>query len=428
MQARSLMSQYRPEEIFRAIELFKRCIKFDPRFVLPYAGISLAYTFLGALQHMDEELANPKANEYALKAIEIDPELPEAMVTHALSSFWINNWNLNNAESVIGKALRIAPGSAEIRLFNGMFILISGNVDQALLEILLANQLDPLNPGILSRLGYTYLCQRNFEEALNCFRLAHNSAPFTMYIQYILAWSYLLQGDFEKAESALDLVDNTRDVYQSVNGTRGFLYASQGKVDLANEQIHQIGHLMEQGSIKFPHYNYALIYAGLQRLDEMFYHLERAFREKPAHLMFIQADPFWEPYRKDVRYIQLVNRVFQRRSSAVHVTIHSDTQVKLGLQTDQILFIKAEDNYSRIVWIEGQRRKEQIIRATLKNIEKQLDGTDLVRCHRSFLVNLSNYSVHGDSRGYRLVCAQDPFKVPVSRSRAGMVLQMIRKG
>ena len=61
---------------------------------------------------MDEEESYEKAGEYALRAIDIDPKLPEAMVVHALSSFWINNWHLRRAQEAITDALKIAPGSA----------------------------------------------------------------------------------------------------------------------------------------------------------------------------------------------------------------------------------------------------------------------------------------------------------------------------
>ncbi len=418
LQASHLMKFPGKEDIKRAIELFKCAIEEDPGFPLSYTGVSICYTYLGALKYMDEEESYRKSGEYALMAMQINPELPEAMVVHALSSFWVNNWNLNNAQQVISAALRIAPGAAEIRLFHGMFTLISGNKKDALSEVLLANKLDPMNPNILSRMAYTYLCLEDYEEAHNCFRLAHNTAPFAMYINYILSWSYLLQGQYKRAELALQEVDEEKDAYQSVPGTQGFLDAKQGREGEAYEQIRQIGLMKEQGTIKFPQYNYALVYAGLDKRDEMFYHLEKAFSEKPVHLMFIQADPFWDPYRSDSRFVQIVNRIFKRSPSSGKIILQSETREKLGLQSDDILFISAEDNYSRVVWTEEKKRKEKILRATLKYLEEQLSGTDILRCHRSYLVNCSRYTLQGDSRGYRLTSRADSMPIPVSRAHS----------
>jgi TolB-like protein/Flp pilus assembly protein TadD len=425
LQARYLIAKPKQTEMLKAIELLKRSIEYDPTFVLPYAGISICYLYLGVLRFMEEEKSNQLASEFSQKAIQLEPNLPEAMVVHALSTFWISRWNLKKAEQFIGSALRNAPGSAEIRLFHGMFTLMSGNVHDALIEILLANKLDPLNPNILSRLAYTYLCLKEYEEAHACFRMAHNTAPFAMYINYIIAWSYLLQEQYDKAESALQDVDEEKDVYQSTPGTLGFLYAKQGKLEKAYDQIQLISQMKEEGNIKFPHYNFALIYAGLNKIDEMFYHLDRAFAERPVHLMFIQADPFWEDYRKDRRYIDLVRRVFKRSPTSGKIILHSSTKEQLVLHMDQILYIEAEDNYSRVVWQEENNRKEKVLRATLRDLESQLSGSEIIRCHRSYLINSSKYSISGDSRGFRLVSASDSFKVPVSRSRSKAVIQRL---
>lgn len=424
-QARHLLAHPGKDDILRAIELFKRAIAEDPGFVLPYSGISICYLYLGALKHLSEEESYQKSEEYSLRAVQIDPELPEALVVYALSSFWVNNWNLSSGQKVVSEALRVAPGSAEIRLFKGMFALISGNREDALVEILLANKLDPLNPNILSRLAYTYLCLEDFEQAHTYFRLAHNTAPFAMYINYMQAWSYLLQGQYERAESALKEVDGQKDVYQSVRGTQGFLDARLGRAERAYEQIRQIKSLQEKGALAFPNYNCALVYAGLHKTEEMFACLERAFSEKPVHLMFIQADPFWDPYRKDQRYVSLVTRVFKRSPSSGTVVLHAATRESLKLDVDDILYIAAEDNYSRVVWTDGTKRREKVLRSTLKQMEEQLRGMDMLRCHRSYLVNCSRYTLGGDSRGYKLSSLADPEILPVSRAYSKKIIERL---
>ncbi|MCK4992645.1 MAG: LytTR family transcriptional regulator DNA-binding domain-containing protein [Bacteroidales bacterium] len=413
--------------ILKAMELFQQSIESDPDFVLPYTGMCMCYTFLGAWGFIDETESNRKSNEYALKALDKDPKHPKALVVHALSSFWNNNWDLKNFESAIRKALKIAPGSSEVRLFHGIFMFIEGNIEDALIEILLAKKLDPLNSNIHTRLGYAYLCLKDFDKARDCFRKAHESVKLDMYFQFMIAWSYLIQNRYDQAESALKKVDEDKDGYQLRHGTEGYLHAKQGRLDLAYDKIQLINDLGEQGKLKFPNYNYTLVYAGLNKLDEMFYHLEKAFKEKPVSLMFIRADPFWEQYRHDKRYINLVNRVFNRSSATERITLHSETNETLNIQSDCILFIKAEVNYSRIVWIEGNKRKEKVLRATLKTLEEQLSGTSIIRCHRSYLFNASKYSLSGDSRGFKLRSESDPFEVPVARSKSKEIMNSLKQ-
>jgi class 3 adenylate cyclase len=411
--------------ILKAMELFQQSLESDPDFVLPYTGICMCYTFLGAWGFIDEAESNRKSSEYALKALDKDPSHPKALIVYAMSSFWNSNWDLKIYESAIRKALRIAPGSSEVRLFHGIYMLIEGNKEDALIEMLLAQKLDPLNSNIHTRLGYTYLCLKEFEEARACFRQAHKIAHLDMYFQFILAWSYLLQNQYDQAESALSKVDEDKDGYQLKKGTEGYLHAKQGRLDQAYDQIQLISQLEEQGKLKFPNFNYTLIYAGLNKTDEMFYHLDKAFSEKPISLMFIRVDPFWEPYRQDNRYINLVNRVFRRPSE--RITLVSETNETLSIQSDNIIYIKAEVNYSRVIWVEDNKRKEKVLRATLKTLEEQLSGTSIIRCHRSYLFNTSKYSITGDSKGYILKSKSDPFEVPVSRLKSKEIKNRLKQ-
>jgi hypothetical protein len=244
-----------------------------------------------------------------------------------------------------------------------------------------------------------------------------------MYMHYVLAWSYLLQEKYELAESALQEVDEEVDVYQSTPGTLGYIYARQGKLEKAYEQLRVIGQLKDEGNMRYPHYNYALVYAGMKKNEEMFHHLEKSFAEKPVHLMFIQADPFWEEFRADSRYVQLVSQVFKKTYVSRDLVLHSDTRESLRVQLDQLLYIQADDNYSRVVWVEGHTRKEKVLRTTLQHLESQLGGSGMIRCHRSYLVNLDKYELKGDSRGYRLRTAADPLEIPVSRQRSPSIVE-----
>lgn len=303
--------------ILDAIELFRRSLEIDPEFVLPYTGICMCYTFLGVWGFIDESESNRLSNEYALKALEKDPDHPKALVAYALSSFWKDNWDHESFRTTIRKALKIAPGSSEVRLFHGVIMFMDGRVEDALIEMLLAKKLDPLNTTIHTRLGYAYLCLKDYDQARFWFQKAHESARLDLYYQFMIAWSYLIQGKYDQAESALEKVEEGKDGYQLKHGTEGYLHARQGRHDQAEEKIRLISELGAGGKMKFMNFNLTLVYAGLNRPDRMFHCLEKAFKEKPLSLMFIKADPFWDEYRQDPRYIHIVDKVFGKSSIPV---------------------------------------------------------------------------------------------------------------
>jgi hypothetical protein len=63
---------------------------------------------------------------------------------------------------------------------------------------------------------------------------------------------------------------------------------------------------------------------------------------------------------------------------------------KLSLAIDKILFLESADNYVEINYLSEDRIKSTMLRNTLKNIESQNLHPDIIRCHRSYMVNKRN--------------------------------------
>jgi len=95
--------------------------------------------------------------------------------------------------------------------------------------------------------------------------------------------------------------------------------------------------------------------------------------------------------------------------------------LKVGL--NDLRVIKAEDNYSMLIWKSNEHLDKRLIRGSLKSIEDQLQQSFIKRCHRSYLVNLFKVnSVTGNSRGYRLSVQDLDTSIPVSRELAKEIL------
>lgn len=62
--------------------------------------------------------------------------------------------------------------------------------------------------------------------------------------------------------------------------------------------------------MKFPNFNYALVYAGLNDPEKMFHHLQEAVAERPISLLFVRVDPVWNAFRQDEQYNRLLDRIF----------------------------------------------------------------------------------------------------------------------
>jgi len=75
-------------DIRRSIDLFQQAIKLDPNFALAYTGVGESWAVMPSYPYMESKDAMPLAKAAITKALEIDPDLPEAhTVAERLNSF-----------------------------------------------------------------------------------------------------------------------------------------------------------------------------------------------------------------------------------------------------------------------------------------------------------------------------------------------------
>ncbi len=80
-----------------------------------------------------------------------------------------------------------------------------------------------------------------------------------------------------------------------------------GKREEAQAVLDELKNLSAQKYV--PSHNIAMIYKGLNRKDEMFVWLEKAYEERGVHLNYIKVDPIWNEFRSDPRFQDLMRRV-----------------------------------------------------------------------------------------------------------------------
>jgi DNA-binding LytR/AlgR family response regulator len=75
----------------------------------------------------------------------------------------------------------------------------------------------------------------------------------------------------------------------------------------------------------------------------------------------------------------------------------------------------------------GHQPRRTVLRNSLTNLEVILAGAGLIRCHRSYLVNLRRVErVSGNAQGYRLHFIGLESSVPVARGRSAKVLEILQ--
>lgn len=88
----------------------------------------------------------------------------------------------------------------------------------------------------------------------------------------------------------------------------------------------------------------------------------------------------------------------------------------ITLQPHELLYIESSDNYCTVVYLKNGQPVKPLLRSSLSRLEGQIDRPDIVRCHRSFIVNLDRVEkVTGNAQGYKLHLLGGQFQIPVAR-------------
>ncbi len=104
------------------------------------------------------------------------------------------------------------------------------------------------------------------------------------------------------------------------------------------------------------------------------------------------------------------------------VLVADNQKDKLVLPASELLFIEASDNYCTFFHHERGKLTKTLLRSSLSRLESQIHHPRIIRCHRSYLVNLDRIqSVAGNAQGYKLFFDSYEAPVPVARSYSATV-------
>ena len=103
-------------------------------------------------------------------------------------------------------------------------------------------------------------------------------------------------------------------------------------------------------------------------------------------------------------------------------------KLRFVIAPEAVIFIKSEDNYVQIHYLDKNRTKKFILRSSMRALEDNLGKHGLVRCHRSYFINPSFIKiVHRDGTG--LIVAelnQDGYEsIPISRKYHDAITKLL---
>jgi len=149
----------------QAFEYLSLAIQKDPEWAPLYAGMAQIWIIRLQFGIVEPEVGRQMVHENINRAIELDPDFPDAYFVSGIISTW-TDWNWEQGEKAFLRAIAINPNDVMSRIYYAHLLICLQRPDEALIQGQLAVELDPLNPRILALYSGVLRSTGQFQEAL----------------------------------------------------------------------------------------------------------------------------------------------------------------------------------------------------------------------------------------------------------------------
>jgi TolB-like protein/Flp pilus assembly protein TadD len=244
VQAHDLSCAYEdPAKLRQSEQLYQRAIELDPNFALALARYSqleswMVRTHEGTREHRD------KARSLAERAVQLQPDLPEAHLALGFSYYYGDN-NYDAALREFEIAQHGLPNESEVYLAIGAIQRRQGKWDESTANLEKAASLNPKDSWPLQNLVFNYQMLRDFEAANKTIDSALQINPHAMGLWEIkIKLAIAEKGDFSVYQQA---VANLKSVPMS-DEERLKIVGSEASLLLFQRQYQQLLRLGERFS------------------------------------------------------------------------------------------------------------------------------------------------------------------------------------
>ncbi len=298
----------------KSLEYFRTAAHIDPSYAPAYAGIADVYATIWYNGLAPFDSVKTYWRPAAQKALELDPRMAEGYVSLAATRL-VYDWDWSGSEQDLKHALALNPSYATGHHWYALLLSALERHDSAISEMQRAQELDPLSVIIAASAGWIYIHAQRYDRAIAQFQKTLELDSLCAPAHSGLGEVYEILGKNEEA-----LVE-----YLRVASVTGGSFATLGRamadpvsrLQSAYRSSGWHGYWAEQLSLLevrvrtmyVSSFHIASVCARLNRKDDAFRWLQRAYEERSTNFLFLKVDPNMANLKDDPRYGALLMRI-----------------------------------------------------------------------------------------------------------------------
>ena len=299
--------RYTPESLAKAKESFEQALAHDPGYAPAYAGLAVFYFGIGAISIKPMTEMAPLAKSAAEKALAIDQTIGEA---HSVLGLVIGSveydWKL--AEQHFAAALAIEPVDPLVRVRYALYFLIPRRrFTEAADQFKRALETDPLSMMVHYGLSFALYCQGQYEAAIEQAARSIEIRSDYWLVHFAKGVALSQRGLVQQAIDSLETTLRMSPMFTLGAGFLAAAYARSGRQADAEKLVEEI--VARSSKQYVSPACFAIYNAAIGQADKVFEYLDAAFAQRDPYLTRMNAEPYFEPYRSDPRYSDLLDRM-----------------------------------------------------------------------------------------------------------------------
>jgi serine/threonine-protein kinase len=292
-----------------SVDYFRRAAERDPTYAPAFAGLADAYLLLGSYQYMPEVEATREAKTAVERALALDDRLAEAWASHGQVLRSERDWEAE--ERAYLRAIELNPNYATAHQWYATLLAARGRGEEAVREIRLAEQLDPLSHAIGVTAAVILFVDRNYQDAIDQLNRTLDLDPeyFSAYVWLMMSYSEI--GRYEDAIRAYEQLIRLRPDISQWTLFLANVHGKAGETERAREILERAREETDDRILS------AWVYATLGDIDRAIELLAQDLDDESWNMFvffrnlvfYADEGPWFDPLRSDPRFENLIARM-----------------------------------------------------------------------------------------------------------------------